>query len=569
MKFATAILLAAATAGLMATALATLLGRLTVGIAWGAVLAGLVVSGIALWQMRKTRARLPRMGTWEGVAVGCFIVFALRAFLWLVYADGDALIVLSPNNLGDYSLHLTYVRLLANGGPFWPENPIFSGMPLTYPIGTDLLNALLSLLGVEVFRGFIWVGLVASACTLAALWKWDRGFAVAGFLFAGGLFGFAIFWRGQLVDYQSDLVWTDGTEVAWKSLPLALFVTQRGLLYALPAGLLLLASWRNRFLGWPDHWTLPAWSEVLLYAAMPLFHLHTFLFLSAVAAVWFLALARARRHLGWVVAAAFLPASLLVWRITDGFSGPSLLGWQPGWMQGDQNFLIFWLMNFGLLPILVGTLIYETIVMRQRDAALLLVPALGIFLICCFVKFAPWAWDNTKLMFWSYLMILPVLRRDVLAPMPEPARIVAIVVLFFSGAVSLFGGLSERENGYPFAVRSELDAVAAALKPIPATAVFVAHPTYNHPLLLNGRLLTLGYPGHVWSHGLDRHDREAAVTSILRGEDGWQDKARALGADYLFWGREEAAAYPDSTQPWQQSAQLLSEDDAGAIYKLR
>src|SRR5205085_3367771 len=104
----------------------------------------------------------------------------------------------------------------------------------------------------------------------------------------------------NLADFQS--------EQAWKSIPLALFVTQRGLLFALPAGLLLLASWRARFFhAAKDTWQLPRWGELLLYASLPIFHLHTFLFLSLLLAAWFVFFASTRREIALLVGCAFVP----------------------------------------------------------------------------------------------------------------------------------------------------------------------------------------------------------------------------------------------------------------------
>ena len=568
MRFVAAILYAIAAAVLLGCGLAFAFQGLTATTAALALAGGALLGGFACWRDRRPLS-WPAMNVWDGAALTGFALFAVRAFLWLVFRDRDEIEVLSPNNLGDLSLHITYVRHFAAGAPFWPENPIFAGAPLTYPVGMDLFNALLACVGVDVLRGFIWVGLIASACTAAALWKWGRSFAVAGFLFAGGLFGFEFFRRWVVLDYQSDAAWGGAIEVAWKSLPLALFVTQRGLLFALPAGLLLLTSWRARFLeDRVDAWRLPIWGEVLLYAAMPIFHLHTFLFLSIMAAVWFAAIPGARRHLAFVVGAAFVPASWQVWQITGHFHGASILGWKPGWMQGDQNFFAFWLMNFGLLPVLVAALVYAIVRAHRRSSALIVFPAIAIFLLCCFVKFAPWEWDNTKLMLWSYLVILPPLWSEVLARWPEWARIVSCVGLFFSGAISLFGGISGVHTGYPIAKRSEIDGVAVALRGIPISERFIAAPAYNHPLLLNGRIVAMGYSGHAWSHGLDWRPRLAEVESVLNGGDGWRETAQRLGARYLFWGREEEEHYAGSPQPWRDSARVVAADEWGALYDL-
>jgi hypothetical protein len=558
-------------------------------LAAAALAIGAVIGGYSLWSERRRPIEAWNVDQMGGVVLIIFGLFALRSFLWVAFEAGDQLWVFSPNNLGDFALHLTYVRLLANGAPFWPENPIFAGAPLTYPVGIDLFNSLLTLIGVDAIRGFIAVGLVASACTMAALWRWGRGFAVAGFLFAGGVLGFQFIGRWEWVDYQSDAAY-DNLVVGWKSLPLALFVTQRGLLYALPAGLMLLSSWRSRFIETNQSaQRLPLWGEVLLYAAMPVFHLHTFLFLSLIVAWWFVAVASARRHLLLVVAIAFIPATALVWCITGGFRGTSMLGIQLGWMQdspGYGNPVMFWLLNFGVLPLIVGWLVVK--ILREgeeKSGALLVFPAIAVFLICCVVKFTSWEWDNTKLMIWSYLAILPVIWNQLLRPQPAWFRAFACVALFGSGAISLCGGLiGRRVNegdapqsqaeadkpriGYPMGARSEMVGVAEATRGILITDRFIAHPNYNHPLLLTGHLLVMGYEGHAWSHGLDYLDRFETVKSILRGENGWRENAAKFGARWLFWGKQEQDAYPQSTEPWRETCRLQAAGSWGELYDL-
>ncbi len=595
MKVAIALLLAVAAAVLSAVALGLIAGSMLAWIAPASLALGASVGGFSLWQSRKGPRENWEIDPFGSLTLVAFALFALRSFLWLVFEAGDELWVFSPNNLGDFALHLTYVRYFAAGAPFWPENPIFAGSPLTYPIGMDLFNALLAMVGVHELRGFIAVGLVASACTMAALWRWGRGFVVAGFLFAGGAFGFAIFVRLELVDYQADAAWEDIT-VAWKSLPLALFVTQRGLLFAIPAGLMLLASWRARFLesGKPSH-RLPAWSEWLLYTAMPVFHLHTFLFLSIIAAWWFLALAPARRHLAAIVAFAFFPAAIQAWLITAGFSGTSMIGLLVGWMQPplqpDASFvswaldvIAFWLENFLILPVLVAWLLVRLISRGgPLSAWLTALPSIAVFLLCCIVRFAPWEWDNTKLMIWAYLLILPVLWQEIIAPRNEWIRGLLCFLLFFSGAVSLAGGLTgrpivgttqdrEQQNqpliGYSLGVRSEIDGTRWATRDIPINDAFIAHPNYNHPLLLSGRVLAMGYEGHAWSHGLDYQDRLAAVKSILQGESDWREDVNSLGLRWLFWGEQEEANYPNSKQPWKADSKLYASGPWGAIYDL-
>ena len=579
MNFVAAILYAVSTSSLVALALAFARGGLSPSIASAALGCGLLVMALALWQGRHHSAtrRAPSLAEW--LAIIAFALVSLRIFLWVVSVNGDSIAVLSPNNLGDLSLHLTYVRYLANGVPFWPDNPIFTGGKLTYPIGIDLFHSLLTLVGLDVLRGFIWMGVIGAALTGAALWRWGRGFVLFGFLANGGLAGFAIFATLKLADFQNDL--------AWKSFALALFATQRGLLFALPAGLLLLSSWRARlFAGNDASWRLPFWGELLLYTSLPLFHFHTFLFLSALLAVWFVFQAPARRTLALLVGSAFVPATVLVLLITGGLKSGSMLGWKAGWMWDDEGFLTwcqthlghnslpvaasaFWPVNFGLLPVIVAMLVVTLCRKGGRPWARLVVfPALAVFVICCFVKFAPWEWDNTKLMIWSYLAILPFLWSDLLVRWPAWARQFIVGMLFFSGFVSTLGGIDASFTGYPIATRSELDGVARAVRRIPVAERFAGAPTYNHPLLLNGRKMVLGYIGHTQSHGLAWQEPAVKLDSLMNGEDGWREIADGLHARYLFWGRNEDEKYKDSPQPWRQSTRLVASGDWGAIYDL-
>ena len=175
---------------------------------------------------------------WFWVIVACFGMFAVRSFCWLLYIDGEELKIQSPNNLGDLALHVTFIRYFASGVPLWPDNPIYVFSHLRYPAGMDLFNALLSLLHFDLIRGLVWVGLLASVATCYAFYRWAGTFGIAGFLFNGGIVGFQILRTFQFLDYQTDKT------IAWKSIPLTMFITQRGLLYAIPTGLLLLWHWR-------------------------------------------------------------------------------------------------------------------------------------------------------------------------------------------------------------------------------------------------------------------------------------------------------------------------------------
>jgi hypothetical protein len=621
---------------------------------------------------------------WFWAVAICFAAFALRSFVWLLYIDSSDLKIQSPNNLGDLSLHLTLVKTFANDVPLWPDNPIFANSKLRYPAGIDLFNGLLSLVHVDLLVGLVWVGLLASLAIFYGFYRWGGTFAVAGFLFNGGIAGFQFVKTFKFLDYQGAAADIAKKPIAWKSIALSMLVTQRGWLYAIPAGLVLLWHWREKFFSQspaaaadssavavakaddPDQsgdlvsseplavnahgyrkGPLPWWVELSIYASMPLFHLHTFLALTIVLVVglfferaseikFTVNLVRTegmggigrlishpkmwpeifrgapiRRHAAALLIAAFIPATFFVWITTDHFQARSVLKWHPGWAQDSAEFAApffrlgpkdwgsstgpglllqktwngviapffqFWLPNFGLwvplVLVFVGLCFWRIWKGKWRwgdrppaDIAFVLA-AVVIFGVGYFVQTAPWEWDNLKLMVWGYFIILPFLWSDLIGRWVFPERAVTCLLLFGSGFVTLLGGLTAGHPGFGLIERARLDHIGTALRPLPMDARFATWPTFNHPVLLQGRKVVAGYPGHLWTEGFDYGKTNDQLTALMNGAANWRDIAKTLGVRYIFWGQDEKANYQSSTRPWEATAFLVASGDWGAIYDL-
>jgi len=519
MRVAGAVLVFVSASVSSAIALAFPCGGLSRALAWAAFAVGLTASVLAWRSIRPTAS--PRPNAWDAFMLTVFALASLRGFLWLIYPVGDEWRVLSPNNLGDISLHIHLIRYLAGGVDFWPASPILAGAPLVYPIGCDLLNSLLFCTGVPVERGLVWAGMAGALLTGWALWRWGGAFAVAAFLFNGGLAGFLLFQTLQIADFQAEL--------AWKNFFLSMLVTQRGLLYALPCGLFLLCAWREDF--FRSGSGVPGWIAFLLYATMPLFNVHAFLFLSLVLAAAFVLRPHARRSLLAFVGSAVIPASVAMYFVTGGFSAASGLRWLPGWMQADGG-LGFWIWNFGVsLPLLL-LLAWQILKSKAHEAMCFAGTGFMVFVMCCLFSFSQWEWDNTKLMLWGWLACAPFLW-SMIASWPPLLRTAVCFALFFSGALSLAGGLDAR-HGYKLASRSELADAEEALKKVPLTSRIAIKPDFNNPAMLLGRPVLCGYEGHLWSHGLNYREQWSALQHALQKHDGWQRKLHRFGTDWVF-----------------------------------
>ena len=157
---------------------------------------------------------------WFWAVAVCFAAFAVRSFCWLLYIDSSELKIQSPNNLGDLSLHLTLIKNFANGVAIWPDSPIFVFSKLRYPAGIDLFNSLLSLVHIDLLIGLVWVGLLSSLAIFYGFYRWGGTFAVAGFLFNGGIAGFQFLKTFKFLDYQGTAADIAHKPIAWKSIAL-------------------------------------------------------------------------------------------------------------------------------------------------------------------------------------------------------------------------------------------------------------------------------------------------------------------------------------------------------------
>ena len=168
--------------------------------------------------------------------------------------------------------------------------------------------------------------------------------------------------------------------------------------------------------------------------------------------------------------------------------------------------------------------------------SLSLIPAGAIFLLGYLIKTAPWEWDNIKIIVWAYFIILPFLWTDLVSRWPVHLRAVVLLALFFSGFVTLFGGLAAGRTGFGVADRAELDAVGVVVKKLPADARYAGFRPGAIQSFFKVARWSSGYPGHLWTQGFNYYELENKLQALMKGAPNWKENARSCGARYLFWG---------------------------------
>jgi hypothetical protein len=168
-----------------------------------------------------------------------------------------------------------------------------------------------------------------------------------------------------------------------------------------------------------------------------------------------------------------------------------------------------------------------------------------IFLVANVVVFQPWAWDNTKVLAYWFLaccILVAALctRRWATGRLPERALItVTLATLVLSGLLEHLNQMLGRDR-HLLLTAEELLLADAVRARTPARAVFAVGLRHNHPItMLTGRRVIVGYPGWMWSQGLDYREREGALHAIFALRPDAPGLIRQYQVDYVVIGPDE------------------------------
>ena len=504
------------------------------------------------------------------VLIGIVVFYAaFRHFVWLMFPFNSSLMTLNVSNLGDLPLHINYIKAMASGAKFPILNPEYALEPLRYPFGIDLYNSLWQTLGVPIQSHLFVVGVLLTAVTLVVL-RWFGGWWAMGALFlSGGLAGLNGLHFGlssqQLVD--------------WKNIFLTVFITQRGIMVAIPVGLLIIDFWR-RHVSQEIQLTRSVKSALgLVWGMLSLFHAHAFMAVSIILVLISFIEAGVSGVLSLLKSRLFkfalIPGFFFTWQSTDGFHKASVIRWgsfletpvagSEGLMRLAYNFG-FWL----LIPFAIALAIQFRSAQSERGRKFLrLFTAVSLFLFFMKVIFAPWGWDNIKLLIWPYLLLAQLANETIDPYLSRWARYPIAALLFASGLIAMAASLGAPTIvGTPIYHNFVLNEAEGALKGMDPNAVFIAEQGYNHPLTYFGRFRVLGYDGHLYSHAINSLETTQKQEAVLRGDKNWLKTARELHATHIYWSNAEKAAFGDQPRPWMTELENVSRAPGVAIYRI-
>jgi hypothetical protein len=505
------------------------------------------------------------------------------------------------NNLGDLPLHLQIISSFVQGQNIPPQDPTFAGVRFAYPFMVDFLTAMLVRAGADVISAMWMQNMLLALSLVGVLQYWTLLLTrnrLAGLIapllviFSGGLGWAWLFHDLQnsdtglfslLEQLPNNYTIMDTGILRWGNALTTLFVPQRSILFGLPLAIVIFCEWWMAASGVPKKSagenSQPAETRRMLAAGLftgllPLVHAHTFLVVMGVAAcLGLLFFAHWRRWLAFfaVALAVALPQVLWLGR-AGGVDAQRYLGWQLGWDHGTVNPVAFWLVNTGIfIPLLLVALLQ-----RRPETVLpgrllkFYAPFLLCFIIPNLVKLAPWVWDNIKVLFTWYVASTPLVALLLARGLRQKswwrwAAGAALASMVLAGALDILRVITGVTEYLEFDAQGIAIAGVISQKAAPQAVVLHA-PTYNSPVFLTGRRSLLGYPGWMWSRGLDGSERNANIQSIFAGAPDADALLRRYKVEYVLIGPAELASLKPNQEFWSRYT-AVAQIGAYKLYK--
>ena len=206
---------------------------------------------------------------------------------------------------------------------------------------------------------------------------------------------------------------------------------------------------------------------------------------------------------------------------------------------------MFWFWNTGLfIPLIITAILWRgKDYLVSKRLLLFYLPFTLCFIVPNVLKMAPWIWDNIKVLFYWWLGSAPIVAL-LLARLWKKGLVLKVVALLLFASITFAGaldvaGLSFGSRKYEVFDKTGIDFAEVIKQKTDPQAVIVHAQVHNHPVFLTGRRSLMGYPGHIWTHGLDFTQREAEIRRIYTGAPDAFDLIKKHGIQYAVVGPHE------------------------------
>lgn len=490
----------------------------------------------------------------------------LFLLIWqnMLVLESDGLYAGWINVWGDWAAHLSYTTSLAIQDNFPPQFPILSGHVLSYPFFVDYLSSLFLKLGFDLIPSMLSVSYFLSIVLIVTLFNFFYTFtqnpktasiAIFLFLFNGGL-GFMWFIadfyeKGWRIFANIPREYTHLPELAniqWINLITSEFIPQRGFLLGLPIALFTLTIfWKIT-----NGISVRNWQLILagiLTGLLPIIHMHSLTVLFGFT-IWALVLSYKKFYLkNWLF--FLIPSILLSISLIQIFYpqlGSQFISFNLGWLASDMNdnILLFWFKNAGIMLILP----FLGFLYSAKKRLLWAIPFWGIFLLANLFIFQPHAWDNTKYFTYWWIGVSlfgAIFIEKMFSNKSIFIKLLGLAIFFiaiFSGVLDVTRVTQYNHQKIKLIDNKGLELSSWIINNTTNSAIFLTADNHDHPVpVLTGRSIVLGFPGWLWTYGIDTTERKLKIEKIYQGSQEAKKYLSLLGVEYILIGPWEKSIY--------------------------
>jgi len=132
--------------------------------------------------------------------------------------------------------------------------------------------------------------------------------------------------------------------------------------------------------------------------------------------------------------------------------------------------------------------------------------------------------------------------------MPQKILAVALFICVTFAGVLDVAGIALRSKQYEVFDSNGVRFAEVVKQRTEPQAVIVHAPVHNHPVFLTGRRSLMGYPGHIWTHGLEFAERESEIRRIYSGAPDAEALLTKYNIQYAVVGPHERNVMPVNEQ---------------------
>lgn len=546
---------------------------------------------VGLFLLFKSRDQQLEFDKKRIIALLCVLVLSLIIFIplfkshMLQKVNGD--LYTGGASYGDLAFHTTLINSFVFGDNRQLQNPVFSGTPLTYAPMMDFLSALLVFTGTSLQQALYVPGILFGIVIICLIFFLTLEFTEKMFaailtpilfIFNGGA-GFIFFvkdWQKSGIDIVSFLgsmtkqySHLADYNIHFSNIVSDYFLPQRTFLMGFAVGLTIIIFIFKYFKTHNKHYLVISGA---LSGLLPIIHPHSLIALGIFMPVITLLNLKVK-HIRNLIFYYLIPLAVIgiipmLWifgskQVTQSFGRIQLF-----WMSENENPVVFYLKNIGLVTPLVLTSLFSI----KKNQLKNYLPFLAMFVVTNIYVFQPHDYDNMKIMIYWFVASLALIScllqkvwsKNVLGKVLVP---IFIFFLTISGGLSVF---RESYAIYKMYDGTEIE-VSEYLRDITdPKAVFLTSDQHNHPITsFTGRPIVMGYRGWLWTWGYDYQSRQKDASEMFQGTASTPTLLKKYGISYVVIGPSEKSTFNANLDYYEKNFKSIFKTGNFQIYDVR